>query len=937
MYPDFVALDLETTGLDAQRHAIIEIAAVRFVQGEPVDRWSTLVHPGQPIPPQVTEITGIHDDMVADAPDITQVLPKLRAFVGNRLLVGHNLRDFDLPFLNLQGLFAQHPIADTLAAAQVLLPRAAGYSLPALARELNLPVQPVHRALEDAEAAGWLFLRLCDLAAELPQDLLRRLLQWAGELQWPGTPVLQWGLQHHRGPKRVPIFAGLAQAAAQEDETPATRPADLPHPLESPAFFGPDGPLARILPAYEYRVSQQAMAEVVAEALTRGEHLMVEAGTGTGKSLAYLLPAALWAGHMGEPVLIATHTKALQDQLLAKDIPLLRQALAWPELRAVTLKGRRNYLCPRRLQDMLRTGPRDEDTFRVLGRVLVWLVQGGTGEADDLTLQSRDEFVWRQLNAEDEGCTARTCAQRMEGLCPFYRTRKAAQEAHLVVVNHALLMQDVLAGYRVLPKFSRLIIDEAHHLEAAATDALTQEASTGTWRTWMRELGHQQKGLLGRLLFFLQKWADPADVVQARRLVQGIVERAFAFQEALKALEGVFLNFLDARYPRRASFVYDLRIRLTPDLYAAPWWQEVQRTWLDARARMRALLARLEQLALFLQRYLDREQDEDLAETLQDMLARLQTLHAQAQALRDHFQALFVEGELRQEEEVHWIEWRPRSKQLAWIRAPRRVDDLLREHLWSKKESAVLTSATLRVAGTFAFLQARLGLEDARTLALPSPFDYPNQALVYVVRDAPPPKGPNHAAFLARALLPLVRDIGGRTLVLFTSYRHMNEVARALRPGLEAAGIRLLLQEEGQSVRNLVRAFRQAQPAVLMGTRSLWEGIDIPGDDLSLLVLSKLPFAVPDDPLHAARAEMYQDPFEEYSLPDAVLAFLQGFGRLIRTRTDRGAVVIFDPRVLTRGYGRVFLQSLPRCRMLSGPWHRLHPVVVDWLRRDGIG
>ncbi len=926
----FVALDLETTGLDAREHEIIEIAAVRFEEGRPRGHWSRLVRPTQPIPPHITRLTGIDDRMVAHAPTLDQVLPELQDFVGEALLVGHNLHRFDLPFLHVQGLFQRHPVADTLMAAQVLLPRAPDYSLATLVRYLNLPVTPEHRAERDAEAAGWLFLALVDRAARLPLPLLQRLIRWAQTLRWPGLAVLQTALQQLRGTANRTWHWQQALIPEEEAPEPSPPPASLPHPLESGALLGPEGPLAHQWPQYEYREAQVTMADAVAEALLRGEHLMVEAGTGTGKSLAYLVPAVLWALHHGEPVVIATYSKALQDQLLYKDLPIVQRMLGMPHLRAVVLKGRGNYLCPRRLEDALRRGPRDHDELRVLGRVLVWLYEQGSGERDDLTLQSHDEWVWRQLNAEDQGCTTRTCVQRMQGLCPFYRARKAAQEAHVVIVNHALLMVDALAGHRVLPPFSRLVIDEAHHLERAATEALLTSFSARQWRTWMRDLGHTQRGLLGSIAAWFQRRAPEAYATYVQPLLQPLVDAAFQFQENFKTLEALWDSWLQERFPSRERYRYTLRVRILPQHYQQPWWEQVTRAWLQARRSLERLDQYMARLADVLGRAL-REQPDDADPLLEDLYGRLQTLQQEAQAIYHHLQAVFVEGPVRQEDEVHWVEWHPKDTRLAWLRAPRRVDAWLQEALWQRKEAAILTSATLTVAGSFGFLQERLGLMEARTLGLPSPFNYQEQALLYVVRDIPPPQHERYGEALARALVPLVEQAQGRTLVLFTSYALMEKVARLVQPALEAAGLGLLVQEEGRSVRALVDAFRRGPRMVLFGTRSLWEGIDIPGQDLSLLVLTKLPFGVPDDPLHAARAEMYPDPFTQYSLPDAVLAFRQGFGRLIRTRHDRGIVVVFDPRLVQKRYGQVFLQSLPPCRMLQGPWEGLLPLVRRWL------
>ncbi len=930
----FVALDLETTGLDPNQDAILEIAAVRFVEGEPAAEWQTLVNPGRPIPPAITQLTGITDAEVATAPPLEAVLPQLEAFVGNAPLVGHNIA-FDLGFLQAAGVFHDHPAADTYQAAAVLWPRAPRYALSALAQALGWPTDDAHRALGDARRAGWLFLALVDEAAHLPPELLQEMIRQARKIDppWLGLGVLLAAQARQQQAGKRP--RGRWQPTFPRPrawEPPATPPEVSPTPLDVDAVveaFLPGGALHQALPQYEHRAEQVEMAAAVADALGSARHLLIEAGTGTGKSLAYLLPAAAFALHNpGFPVVVSTHTKNLQDQLLHKDIPLLSRALGWEErLRVAVLKGRSNYLCPRRLQDMLRLGPENEDEVRVLLKVLVWLYHGGEGERSTLSLGRRDYAAWRKLSAEDEGCQAQVCLNRMDGVCPFFQARRRAQAAHLIVVNHALLLSDAATGGRILPEYRHLIIDEAHHLEAAATDALMVAVREDDLRRLAREVGTPQRGTLGRVLNLLRGHlaSAPQRFTQLRQRGERLTEALFQFTELGKrvfvVLEDVLRELHQGRRPQR----YAQQGRITPAVRTLPVWERVEDAWNTARAALLEGQRAWQALLQDARRWAADALEED--PVLNDALGRLATLAADAEALRIALDQCILEPG---DDQVYWVEQAPGRRPVLYA-APLHVGPLLEELFWRGKDAVILTSATLSVGGSFDFIRQRLNAFEADTLALGSPFDYENAALLYLVNDIPEPSHPNYQRTMERAVYALARATRGRMLVLFTSYAHLERTARTLAGPLAELGIALFRQDEGASPHALIRAFREHEAAVLFGTRAFWEGVDIPGEDLSALVIAKLPFAVPSDPLVQARSEMYDNPFWEYSLPDAILVFRQGFGRLIRTRTDRGIVAVLDRRMVSKRYGQYFLQSLPPATVVVDSWRRLGPTAARWL------
>jgi len=938
-----VALDLETTGLDADKDTVLEIGAVRFRGPRIEAEFHTLVHPQRPIPSFVTKLTGITQAMVAQAPTLDEVLDDLAEFVGDAPVVGHNL-GFDLSFLRPHDLLRDNPVIDTYELASVLLPTAERYNLGYLGRLLGVPLSTTHRALDDARVTQAVFLRLYERLLALPASLIAEIVRLAWPLNWSATWVFQEALEEvqRRGivsepPREEGTSAVLLDLPYRLPEAAPSLPEGEPalDPEEVAALLEPGGSLARRFPDYEYRSQQVEMTRAVARALGEGRHLMVEAGTGTGKSLAYLVPAALFALRHNTRVVIATHTKNLQDQLLQKDIPAVRQALDLEEgqLRAVVLKGRSNYLCPRRLAFMRREGPRDLNELRVLAKVLVWLHQGGSGVRDELTLRGQaEEAVWSLLNAEDEGCSAAVCRDRMGGACPLHQARTAAEAAHLVVVNHALLLADVLVGQRVLPEYRYLIVDEAHHLESALTSALTQRVTERDWLRLLHDLGGPRTEVLGRLRLLAQE-LFPEDFDAFTEAVETTTDWAFQFQEQVKACFRALGRFLEDLREGRPIGPYGQQVRITEALRHHPLWSEVEIPWDDARRTFEHLDRALGDVDALLARWdtqlragvMDGLGD---GETL-DLIGRFRTIVRQLHEAYRLMEGILLEPNA---DLVYWVSIQATRRWLALHATPLHVGPMMRQHIWYAKDAVVLTSATLSVGGDFDYLRQRLFAEDVDELALGSPFDYESAALLYLVNDIPEPN--QHAAYqraVEEGLIRLAKATGGRLMALFTSYAQLDRTARAIAPVLAEDEIVVFAQGSGASPRMLLDSFRVADRAVLLGTRAFWEGVDLPGEDLLALVIVRLPFAVPSDPLVEARAETFDDPFYQFQVPEAILTFRQGFGRLIRTQSDRGIVAIFDRRVLSKRYGRLFLEALPPCKVHRGPLRDLPRVASRWL------
>ncbi len=926
-----IALDIETTGLDPDKDAIIEIGAVRFRGTRVEAEWSKLINPGRRIPPFITQLTGITDQMLLQAPSVKEVMPELINFVGDDPILGHNIR-FDLSFLRKLGAFRDNSTIDTYELAAVLLPNAGRYNLGSLTQALGVPYPATHRALDDARATRGVYLRLFDEALSLPLPILAEILRLGDQAEWAGYLPLRMIMKKRTSEIVSPDSIRHAYRGPLFEQRDTRQYAPLQpreyfvqlDPEETAAIMEPGGVFGRHFPDYEYRSQQVEMLRSVTRALSEGRHLMVEAGTGTGKSMAYLIPAALWAMQNGCRVVISTNTINLQDQLINKDIPDLRDSLGI-DLQAAVLKGRSNYLCPRRLESLRRHGIENADEIRVLAKALVWLQTTETGDRAEINLNGPIERqIWARISAEDESCTTENCIKHTGGSCPFYRARQAAQSAHILIVNHALLLADVATGNRVLPEYDYLIIDEGHHLEDATTSALSYHVTTNDVERMLRLLGGPSSGLLGWMLSATQETIPPSDHAAIRYLVGRTTDLAFRFQNLNQQFFTRLSLFLSDQREGHPVGVYAHQERILPATRTQPAWEEVEAGWEDASQVLSPLLEQCTQLIQGLS-----EVQEKLVEQDQELFGSLSNVHRSLYEFGEQMNALVFEPE---KERIYWAEVQAGGYQLSLHAAPLHIGDLMQRYLWNEKTSVILTSATLTAAGEFDYLRGRLSAVDAEELALGSPFDYENAALLYLANDIPEPADRNgHQRAVENALIQLCRSTGGKTLALFTSYDQLKRTSQAISRVLGQEDIFVFEQGDGASANTLLESFRSTERAVLLGTRAFWEGVDVPGEALSVLVIVKLPFDVPTDPIVAARSETFEDPFNQYSLPEAILRFRQGFGRLIRTQSDHGVVVVLDRRILSKRYGKLFLESIPQCTVKVGSVSALPRTAAKWL------
>lgn len=776
----------------------------------------------------------------------------------------------------------------------------------------------------------------------------------AERIEWlvaRGSPFLArletWSLTGR--PDLHELFATLATLAGDAPEraasgsnrkgTERTRSArstagDATVDLES--IFGANGSLARSIAGYERRSGQVRMAEAVAETLEHEGVLLVEAGTGIGKSLAYLVPAAIWSQAHGEPVVVSTFTRGLQEQLVTKDLPIASIALqscGAPPVRGVALKGRSNYLCLRRWMTESRAPSSDPAMDGLKIKIAIWLEATTTGDRAELSLTQAEDRAYASLSASTDNCLQTVCRSSFGNRCFFNRSRMEAQKANIIVMNHALLFASLGEENTVLGPLDKLIVDEAHHIESVATNQFSFAVSgprvDRTLAEYATLQGNSIVGYCGRAVEALSAsgalQVKPANARKALETLRGAVTAVDRGKHWAELLFQIAARFVEDGGDASA---YATTRRILNSTRDQPNWQTLLETW----ESLDAVFAELLQTSRWLIGELgDAAGQSEALEKVEPALLDLSVWRRELEEMQSRLRAVVAEPEPGF---VYWLSGRRNSLDASMLGAPLNVADLIAGELLARTSSAVFASATLRSQGSFHLIRQQLGIEDANELVLPSPFDYHASTLLYIARDVPDPRNAAYLDSVREAITGLASALEGRTLALFTSHAAIRGVHQRLREDVRPLGITVLAQDIDGSPNQLVERMKRDSRTVVLGVAAFWEGVDVPGEELSGLVVTRLPFDVPTDPLFAARSEQYEQPFQQYSLPRAALKFRQGFGRLIRTASDRGIVAVLDSRIFTKSYGSAFMRAIPDCTVRHGPVGELGMAAHDWLRTD---
>lgn len=897
---DFILLDVETAGREPDS-ALIEIAALRVTGWQVAGQFESLVYAAE-IPSAVEALTGISHSMVRAAPTSVEAVAAFRRFADDLPVMGHNVT-FDITAVRLvEPSFSPTTLLDTLELAHVVFPAATSRALESLAHDLGVDVATAHRALADCRTTLEVARALVGLlgADDPPFGLIRDVLQrahhpWARLLAPP--PSVTPTLEHVRGIGPMWLSSSTTQP---------------PRSVGSEEAFRDGGAVMQRAAGAEYRPAQLEMAREVERAFAGGDRLLVEAPTGTGKTFAYLVPATAHASRSGKPVWISTHTKSLQTQLQRDFLRLSELDVASGNL--AVLKGRENYLCTRDLMAATAVDLTPEAGLAVamLVNLLATSQEGEIGEVTDfwLTRQYPDAAEIRNtVRLNPATCEQSQC--EFYDVCPYFSARRRVDTAALVAVNHALLITEMGGEDGLdLPELSGLVIDEAHTLEDAATSVLTLDLDPRTVTGWLNRLVDPDvsSGLLRNVGrgFGLRARDDlpyAAALEVARRARTAI--RVFAERMTLYLAEFV-------GRPQDGEYPVTHRFRLGID----------DRRFLFLESRQ----------ALFTFAELARELVETLRALHREVEGRSATDGHNAKALRHRLWAEAARGSelvelsltllsFSDDNHVAYATWEKAEGDLPALvvtKAPIDVSRVLRS-TFGRAPVVVATSATLTVGGTFEFMRERLAAEDFIAVSLPNTFDYSTQAALILTRHLPAPRADKEAEFVEAVADTAIAAIGtsrGGTLGLFTAKKRLLKAFELAEPGIRYEGLDLRAQVTGASTRELADWFRTHEAGSLFGLRSFWEGFDAPGETMRSLLIEKIPFPSPGDPLFAARSDRLEgldrDPFYELAVPLAALVFKQGFGRLIRSRSDRGVVTVLDRRLRTGlTYQHEFLASLP--------------------------
>ncbi|MFO1444637.1 ATP-dependent DNA helicase DinG [Bacillus sp. Bva_UNVM-123] len=931
----FVVIDLETTGNAPKKgDKIIQFAAAVIENGKITEEYSSLVNPGQSIPPFIEELTGLNDEMVKDAPKFSEIAPKVLTLLEGGYFVAHNVL-FDLTFLQEELVEAGYngyygPIIDTVELARILMPTADSFQLSELALREGLNHERPHQADSDAYVTAELLLLLFERIEKLPLQTVKQLQKLASGLKSDFSLLLDEIISQREATIEnvrddLEIYHGIALKKMQEGYQCSTT--DLSgYPSEHKEKITL---FQKVFPSYEQRMGQFTMMDCIYNAFSDNTDAMIEAGTGVGKSLAYLIPAVLFGKEKQQPVVISTYTTQLQDQLLTNDIPKLKKMLPF-SINAALIKGRSHYLSLTKFEQSLIDYDDNYDTILTKMQILVWLTETESGDIDDVNLSSGGIIFWNKIkNDETVFLENKSWLSR-----DFYlRARRKASNADLIITNHSLILTDLIAESKILPDYKYIVIDEGHHFGQVASKHFGYTFDYLKIRYQLSQIGFmEQKHLLFKLEQIVEKLnLDDLDLLHSFEVNQMLIQLDFELAELFK-----IISIFAKKKSRAIKGFNRVNCRISND-ESSKEWEAVQTS---AERFLFQLVDVVNELTKRLKAIRNSEVKDLLTardkSSLEELSSLLDELSEEILIIRK----LFLQS-LR--EYVKWIEIDVRSTQNATtlFTQPISVAEYLKEQFFKNKNSVVITSATLSVKNSFNYMGEQLGLQssDCSTMQIQSPFNYDKQVKLIVPDDLPEVNAVSleeYVAAISEHIISIAEATKGRMLILFTSHDMLRKTYDLIKESGFLDDYAIIAQGISSGSRSrLTRNFQRFDKAILLGTSSFWEGIDIPGEDLSCLIIVRLPFSPPDDPIMEAKCEEIKNnggnPFSNYSLPEAIIRFKQGFGRLIRTKTDRGFIFIFDRRVITTKYGKSFLESIPSIPVEKRKIGEIVEMIKKWL------
>jgi len=904
----FVAFDLETTGL-TDTDKIIEFGAARVEENEIKETFQTLINPDTFIPLDILLLTGINEEEIKKAPHIDDVKEKILNFIGPHPLIAHNA-PFDISFLKREVSDSlENPLFDTLKLSRILLPFIMNHKLGTLYTFFEKEESNLHRALDDAISTAKVFLGLLKLIDKLPLLTLEKILSIVEKTKNDSLILFKSAFNNAlsgRGESDLAYLSHSFNIPSNVYESNAKNKVTSFPPTEESVeqILSKEVTINIAVTKYEKRAEQIALAKKIMKAFLSNEILISEAGTGTGKTFAYLIPSMLWSNFSRERIIISTYTKNLEEQLFHKDIINISKGLNI-KFKAVLIKGRNNYICLKKWETIFSENfiSLNKNEKESLLNLIIWEGLTKTGDISENSSfwLHNNLSLWSKLSCDAMDCEMNKCSYYQE--CYLTKVRKECQEADIVVINHSLLFSDLIREQKILGEYSKLIIDEAHNLERAATDFLGTTVTSYQIKNLLDRLYKTARGLLVKIrnvLTFLGKKNKSITMDEVAKSIDSVEESREIWDEISQSIN---------EEVEKSEYIGKLRLKEEDSLI-----QEIE----SLRERF---YSNLKNVNNFLKKFIKIFDDVEKTKIWKETVEEVKQVYRESEEIAENFYNILS---CKDKNGCFWAESSDESKSTKLISAPIVVADILREKLFDNLETAILVSATILVENSFDYFKGKIGLseiENVREFATGSYFDFKNQVLAILPSFISEPKKNEFFLDVVDVLRKVTLTIRRGTLILFTSYKLLNRVYEQLVETLHQNNILLLAQGRSGSKNVITKEFKEIKNSVLLGTYSFWEGFDVPGEALEVLVITKLPFSSPKEPIIEARTEHIEsrglNPFEKLHVPEAVIKLRQGFGRLIRTKEDRGIILILDTRLIKRNYGKRFLNSLPANIVIS--------------------
>ena len=912
MIRDFISFDIETTGLDNKKDEIIEIGCYKFLDAKIDSTFSFIIKPQKKVPTFIKQITGLTDKMLGDGKEIIDVLKEFITFVGDYPIVSHNIQ-FDIGFLEkafLDNGFIplNNTLFDTLSLSRIFLLDIPNHKLESVGNYFKLKYKSLHRAKEDAKLCGHIFLKIQKhIQNEISIDLLRMIINLSERAQNGLVPIFTNILQSKLiSPlkKGTPFLRAKNFIKYKSLSQKATN-------LEN--IFKENGLLSKHISNYEFRPLQLKMAQTIKETIEGDSYLIAEAGTGCGKSFSYLIPALFYSIENREPVIVSTNTKNLQTQLFDNDIPIISKIIP-KDFSVLLLKGRENYICNKKWEDTIFNIQKlNQYRANLILRLVVWYHYTEIGDISGNTSFSKKQFSWNFLAADRFTCLGKQCSF-YKNECFFFKARRKMNKANLVVLNHSLLLSDI--ENKQYDSINKIILDEAHNLQNAAFSCFSKEFSNKELKRFLTNFKKSKKSFLSNI----KKNIKSSTLTQSKKVELKIIIDKLLEKEEKKSESHPF--FKQSLIILKKHGIYKKYRVSSIDNYPQKVLIEILKTISEKKNNLKQLIELFKKI------------EENSISKYHTHSQRLKRVFSFAEELKAKLK-IFCNPQF--EQAAFWLEEVKNEAIICFT--PLDVGDILKEHFYPKFDSIIFTSATLSIRGNFKYFKKNLGLkEKIKELVFPSPFDYKKVSNVFVTNFLPEPRDSNFNEFAVDFIKEIILQTKVGTMVLFTSYNDLENAFNTLSPIFYRFKIPIFAQGKNLSRSDILKKFKSHSKAVLLGTNSFWEGIDVRGEALSNLIIYKLPFQVPNDPLVESFIQKMEregkNSFNNYILPNSLLRYKQGFGRLIRHKTDKGVMITLDKRIFSKYYGRFFKDVLPTTTIIANNQQELMGTLKSFYNKQ---